>query len=150
MAALVEAEPAGAAGDLGDLPRLEVAPLLAVELRRLREEQRLAGEVDPVPEDVGRGADLRATGNEAVDLLAARRERHRTVEAGDRARVQLVELACETDHGAAAEGDDDGSGPQARDRAATRPVEGSLPLEESDLRLRERVPNEWQGLDGAE
>ena len=60
MAALVEAEAAGAARDLGDLPRLEVAPLLAVELRRLGEEQRLARQVDAVPEDVGRRADLGA------------------------------------------------------------------------------------------
>ena len=60
MAALVEAEAPGAAGDLRDLPRLEVAPLLPVELRRLGEEQRLARQVDAVAEHVGRGAHLRA------------------------------------------------------------------------------------------
>src|SRR5262249_6944074 len=58
MAALVEAVPPGASRDLRDLPRLEVAPLLAVELRRLGEEERLAREVDAVAEDVGRGAHL--------------------------------------------------------------------------------------------
>src|SRR5206468_11894256 len=52
VTALVEAETAGAAGDLRDLPRLEVAPLLPVELRRLGEEQRLARQIDAVPEDV--------------------------------------------------------------------------------------------------
>ena len=56
--ALDEAEAAGAAGDLRELPRQEVAPLLAVELRRLREEQRLAREVHAVAEHVGRDADL--------------------------------------------------------------------------------------------
>ena len=49
----------GAPRDLRDLPRLEVAPLLAVELRRLGEEQRLAREVDAVAEHVGRCAHLR-------------------------------------------------------------------------------------------
>src|SRR5207248_1558518 len=46
VAALVEAEAARAAGDLRNLPRLEVAPLLAVELRRLGEEERLARQID--------------------------------------------------------------------------------------------------------
>src|SRR5206468_5816006 len=128
------------AGDLCDLPRLEVAPLLAVELRGLGEEQRLAGEVDAVPEDVGRSADLRPTGDEAVDLLPSRSERHRAVEAGDRARVQLVQLARETDYRPAAEGHDDRGGAQARDRATAGPVERRLALEEADLGLGKRVP----------
>src|SRR5690242_21960933 len=84
------------------LPRLEVAPLLAVELRRLGEEERLAREVDAVAEDVGRRAHLRAAVDEAVDLLPPRRERHRAVEAGDATRVELVQLAREADHGPAA------------------------------------------------
>ena len=67
---LDEAEPAGSPGDLRELPRQEVAPLLPVELRRLREEKRLAGEVDAVPENVGRDADVGGTGDEALDLLA--------------------------------------------------------------------------------
>src|SRR5512142_2308426 len=66
---LVEAVAAGAAGDLGDLPRLEITPLLAVELRGLGEEERLAWEVDAVPQNIGRRANLRAPGDEAVDLL---------------------------------------------------------------------------------
>src|SRR5262249_46906521 len=80
VAALVEAEAARAPGDLRDLPRLEVAPLLAVELRRLGEEQRLARQVDAVPEDVGRRAHLGLPGDEAIDLLSPRCEGHRTVE----------------------------------------------------------------------
>jgi hypothetical protein len=150
VAALVEAEAARAARDLGDLPRLEVATLPAVELRRLGKEQRLAREVDSVPEDVGRRADLGAAGNEAVDLLAPRRERHRPVEAGDGAGMQLVQLAGEPDHGAAAEGDDDGPRAQAGDRAAAGPVERRLALEEANLGPRKRVPNEWQRLDRAQ
>ena len=59
MTALDEAEPACAAGDLRDLPRVQVAPLLAVELLRLGEEERLAGEVDAVAEHVGGAADRR-------------------------------------------------------------------------------------------
>ena len=81
--ALDESEPAGAARDLGELPGKEVAALLAVELRRLREEQRLAGQVDAVAEDVGRDADVGPAVEEPVDLLAARRERHRAVEHRD-------------------------------------------------------------------
>src|SRR5213075_1107769 len=69
VAALVEAEASGAAGDLRDLPGLEVAPLAAVELRRLGEEQRLAREVDAVTEHVSRGTHLRAAVDETVDLL---------------------------------------------------------------------------------
>ena len=87
---------------------------LAVELRRLGEEQRLAREVDAVPEDVGRDADVGRAGQEAVDLLAPRRERHRAVEHGDPARVQPVHLAREREHGLAAERDDD----RARCRAS--------------------------------
>src|SRR6476469_3226000 len=70
VAALVEAEASGAAGDLRDLPRLEVTPLAAVELRGLGEEQRLARQVDPVAEYVGRGTHLGAAVDEAVGLLA--------------------------------------------------------------------------------
>ena len=74
VSALDEAESAGSPGDLRELPRQEVAPLLPVELRRLREEERLAGEVDAVPENVGRDADVGGTGDEALDLLAPRRQ----------------------------------------------------------------------------
>src|SRR5690242_11513512 len=102
VAALVESEAPRASGDLRDLPRLEVAPLLAVELRRLGEEERLARQVDAVAQDVGRRAHLRRAGDEAVDLLPPRRERHRAVEAGDATRVELVQLAREADHGPAA------------------------------------------------
>src|SRR5690242_20990307 len=54
------------------LPRLEVAPLLAVELRRLGEEERLARQVDAVAQDVGRRAHLRRAGDEAVDRKSTR------------------------------------------------------------------------------
>ena len=56
MPSLDEPETAGASGDLRELPREQVTPLLAVELRRLGEEERLAREVHAVPEDVGRHA----------------------------------------------------------------------------------------------
>ena len=71
--ALDEAEAARATGDLGELPRQQVAALLAVELRRLREEERLAREIDPVTEHVRRDADVGGAGEEALDLLAPRR-----------------------------------------------------------------------------
>ena len=150
VAALVEAEAAGASRDLRDLPRLEVAPLLAVELLRLGEEQRLAREVHAVPEHVGRRAHLRGARDEAVDLLAARRERHRAVEHGDAAGVQLVQLAGEPDHRLAAERDDDGARLQAGDAALAEPVERRLALEEAELRIGKRVLDERQRLDRAE
>ena len=50
--ALDETEAARPAGDLCELPRQEVAPLLPVELRRLGEEKRLAREVDAVAKNV--------------------------------------------------------------------------------------------------
>src|SRR5205823_11635022 len=53
---LDEAEASRPARDLRQLPREQRSPLLPVELRRLREEERLAGEIDPVAEDVGRDA----------------------------------------------------------------------------------------------
>ena len=77
VTALDEAEAPGPTGDLREFPRQQVASRLAVELRRLREQQRLAGEVDAVPEHVRRDADVCLPVDEAVDLLAPRRERHR-------------------------------------------------------------------------
>ena len=64
--------------------------------------------------------------------------------------MKLVQLAREADHRAAAEGHDDRAGTQAGDRAAACPVERRLALEEADLGLRKRVPDEWQRLDRAE
>src|SRR6476659_873387 len=142
VAALVEAEAAGSAGDLRDLPGLEVAPFAAVEFRGLGEEQRLARQVDAWTEHVGRGTHLRPAVDEAVDLLFPRRERHRAVEAGDTTRMELVQLAGEADHGAAAEGDDHRAGAETGDAAAACPVERCLALEVANLDLRERVPHE--------
>src|SRR5205807_681464 len=130
VADLVEAEPAGAAGDLRDLPRLELAPLVPVELLRLGEEQRPAREVHAVAEDVGGRADLRGAGEEAVDLLAARRERHGAVQHRGLAGMVLVQVAGEPDHGATTERDDDRARPQTGDAAAADPLERSLALEE--------------------
>src|SRR6266404_8373999 len=123
VTALVKAEAPGAACDLRDLPRLEIATLLAVELLRLREEERLARQIHAVTEHVGRRAHLCRTGDEAVDLLAPRRERHRAVEHRDAAGVQLVQLAGEPDHGAAAERDDDRARAEPGDAALAEPVE---------------------------
>ena len=64
--------------------------------------------------------------------------------------MQLVQLAREADHRAAAEGHDDRAGAQAGDRAAARPIERRLALEEADLGLGKRVPDERQRLDRAE
>ena len=64
-----EAEPPRPAGDLRQLPRVEIAALLPVELRRLREQQRLAGQIDAVTEHVGGDADVRLPRDEPVDLL---------------------------------------------------------------------------------
>ena len=150
MAALVEAEATGAARDLRDLPRQEIAALVAVELVGLGEEQRLARQVDAVPEHVGRRAHLRGAGDEPVDLLAPRRERHRAVEHRDLAGMEEVELAREPDHGAAAERDDDRSRPEPGDAAAADPVERRLALEEPHLDVRKRIPHERQRLDRAE
>ena len=85
--ALDEAEAPGAARDLRELPRQQVAARLAVELRRLGEEQRLAGEVDAVPEHVRGDGDVGRAAEEAVDLLAARAERHGAVEDRDAVRA---------------------------------------------------------------
>ena len=64
--------------------------------------------------------------------------------------MELVQLAGEADHGTAAEGDDDRAGTEAVDAAPAGPVERRLALEEPDLGLRERVPDERQRLDGTE
>src|SRR5947209_10845820 len=119
MPALVEPVASGAARDLCDLPRLEIAALLSVELLRLREEQRLARQVHAVAEHVGRSAYLGGAGDEAVDLLAARRERHRAVQHRDAARMELIELAGEPDDRAAAERDDDRACTETGDAALT-------------------------------
>src|SRR5437764_4448667 len=146
----MEAEASRPTGDLRDLPRLEIAPLLPVELRRLGEEQRLAGEVDAVAEDVGRSADLRTSIDEAIDLLPPRGERHGAVETGDTTGMEPVQLARQADHGAATERDDHRAGAETVDSAPPGPVERRLPLEEANLDPRERVPDERQRLDGAE
>jgi hypothetical protein len=150
VAALDEPEAPGAPGDLGDLPRVQVAPLLAVELLRLGEEQGLARKVDAVPEHVRRAADVGLAVHEPLDLEPARSEWHRAVEDGDASRAAAVELAREREHGAPAERDHDRSRLQALERHLARPVERRLALEEADLGLRKRVLDERQRLDGPE
>ena len=150
MPALVKAEPTRAPRNLCNLPRQQVAPLLAVELRRLRKEQRLAGQVDAVAEHVRRRAHLRGARKEPVDLLAPRRKRHGSVQHGDLARMQQVQLAREPDHGATAERDDDSPRPKPNDPAPADPVERRLALEEPHVDLRERMPDERQRLDRSE
>ena len=105
--ALDEPEAPRAAGDLRELPRQQVTPRLAVELRRLGEEQRLAGKVDAVAEHVGGHGHVGRAAEEAVDLLPPRAERHGAVENRDAVRVQPVDLAREREHRLAAERDDD-------------------------------------------
>ena len=123
---------------------------MPVELLGLREEQRLARKVDAVAENVGRRADLGGAGEEAVDLLAPRPERHRAVQHRDLPRMQLVQLAGEPDHGAAAERDDHRAGAETDDAAAADPVERRLALEEAHLDVRERVLHERQRFNRAE
>jgi len=69
VTALVEAEAAGAACDLRDLPRQEIAALVPVELVGLRKEQRLARQIHAVTQHVGRSTHLGSSGDEPVDLL---------------------------------------------------------------------------------
>ena len=107
MAALDEPEAAGAAGDLRELPRQQIPSLDPVELRGLGEEEGLARQVDAVAEHVGRYTDLRAAREEAVDLLPARRERHRPVEHRDAVGPEPVDIARERQYGLAAERDHD-------------------------------------------
>ena len=126
MAALDEPEAARPAGDLGDLPGVEIAPLLAVELLRLGEEQRLAREIDAVPEHVRRAADVGLPVHEALDLEPTRRQRHRAVEHGDLPRLPAVQLAGEREHGTPAEGDDDGPGRRLWNETAPVQSSGAL------------------------
>ena len=150
MTALYEPEAAGAAGDLRDLPGVQISPLLAVELLRLGEEQRLAGKVDSVTEDVGRTADRGLAADEPLDLQPAGCKRHRAVQHGDLPRLPPVELACKGEHCAPAERDHDGAGPKALERDRTGPVERRLALEEAHLSLWEGVLDQRQRLDRAE
>lgn len=133
VTALDQPEAAGSARDLGDLPGVEIAPLDAVELRRLGEEQRFAGQVDAVPEHVRGGAEIGLPVQESVDLDAARGERHRAVENGHPAGVAAVQLAREREDGAATERDDDSARPESVERDLAGPVERRLALEEADL-----------------
>src|SRR4051794_29448407 len=149
-AALVEPVAARAPGDLCDLPRFEVAALAAVELLRLREEQRLAREIDAVAEHVGGHAHLGGTGEKPVDLLTTRREWHRAVKHGDASRPQGIQLARKTDHRAPAERDDNRSRPEPGNAFLPEPLERRLALEETDVDLRECMLDEQKRLDRAE
>ena len=148
--ALDQPETAGSSRDLRELPGQQVASLLAVELVRLGEEKRLARKVDAVPENVRRDTDIGGSGEEAVDLLASRRERHRAVENGDAARMQAIHLAGEREHGAAAERDDDRAWGQRPERPLADELERELPLEELQLVLGKRALHERERIDGAE
>ena len=150
MPALDEAEASGATRDLRELPRQERPSRLAVELRRLGEQKRLAREVHAVPEDIGRDAYLRGPGEEAVDLLAPGGQRHRAVEHRDLARMPPVHLACEREHGTAAERDDDGARRQRLQRPLADEVQGQLSLEDLELGLRERSIDERKRVERAE
>src|SRR5262245_26138083 len=147
MAALYEPETPRAACDLGEFPGQEVAALLPVELRRLREEERLAGEVDPMAEDIGRDADVRGAREKALDLLTSRRERHRAVEDGDPAGVDAVHLTCKREHGAPAERNDDSPGRERPEGSSSDELERQLALEDLQLVPWERAIDEWERID---
>ena len=150
VAALDEPEPAGTARDLRQLPGQERPSLLSVELRRLGEEKRLAREVDAMAEHVRRDAHVRGTREEAIDLLAARGERHRAVEDRDPAGMQAVHFAGEGEHRAAAERDHDGSRRERAERARADELERQLALEELQLVLGKRPLDERQRVERAE
>ncbi len=150
MPALDEAEATRAPRDLRELPRQEVTPFLAVELRRLREEERLAREVHAVAEHVGRDADVGGAREEAVDLLAPRGERHRAVEHGDATGMEPVHLTCEREHRATAEGDDDRARRERAKRALADELERELALEDLQLVPGERAVDERERVEGAE
>ena len=150
VAALDEPEAAGAAGDLRELPRQQVPPLDPVELRRLGEEEGLARQVDAVAEHVGRDTDLGGAREEAVDLLPARRERHRAVEHGDAVGPEPVDLAREREHGLAAERDDDRARRERAQLSRADELERQLPLVDAQLGVGERAAHERQRVERAE
>ena len=88
--------------------------------------------------------------DEAVDLLAPRRERHRAVENRHPPGLQAVHLACQREHRLAAEGDDHGARCQRAQHPLTDPLERQLALEDADLGLRKRVLDEGQRVERAE
>ena len=101
-------------------------------------------------EHVGRDAHVGAAVEEAVDLLAPRRERHRAVEHRDAAGMEPVDLAGEREHRLAAERDDDRSRREPAELARADELERKLPLVDPELCLRERTPNERQRVERAE
>ena len=103
-----------------------------------------------MPEHVRRDADVGGSREEAVDLLASRRERHRAVENGDAARMQSIHLPGEREHRAAAERDDDRARRQRPERPLADELERELPLEDLQLVLGERALDERERIDGAE
>ncbi len=150
VSALDESEAPRPAGDLRELPREQVAPVLAVELRRLGEQQRLAGQVDTVPENVGRDAHVRPTLEEAVDLLAARAERHGAVEDRDPTGMHAVDLAGEREHRLAAERHEHAPRCHGAQLHGADPLERELALEHLHLDPGKRLLDERQRVERAE
>ena len=101
-------------------------------------------------EDVGGDAHVRRAREEAVDLLAARRQRHRAVQHRDAPGMQAVHLAREREHGLPAEGDDDRALAERAQRALADELERQLPVEHPELRLRERALHERQRVERAQ
>jgi hypothetical protein len=150
VAALDEAEATRAAGDLRELPREEVAPGLSVELVRLGEEERLAWQVDTVAENVRGDAHVRGARQEAVDLLAPRRERHRSVEDGDAPRMQPVDLSGQSEHGLAAERHENRALAERAERPLAHELERQLPFEDLQLGLWEGALDERERVERAQ
>ena len=101
-------------------------------------------------EDVGRDAHVRPAVEEAVDLLAPRRERHRAVEHRDPAGMEPVDLAGEREDRLAAERDDDRSRREPAELARADELERELPLVHPELGVRERTPDQRQRVERAE
>ena len=95
-----------------------------------------------MPEDVGRDAHLRGAGEEAVDLLAPRGERHRAVEHCNPVRLDAVDLTREREHRLAAEGDENRAGRQTAELPGADELERELALVHPELGVRKRAPDE--------
>ena len=103
-----------------------------------------------MPEDVGRDADLRGAGEEAVDLLAPRGERHRAVEHRNPVGLHPVDLTGEREHRLAAEGDENGAGGQSAKLPLADELERQLPLVHPELGVGKRAPHERERVERAE
>ena len=103
-----------------------------------------------MPEHVGCDAGIRRPGEEAVDLLASRCERHRPVQHRDATGVKPVELAREREHGLATEGDDHRARRESAQLARPDELERQLALVHAELGVGERPTDERERVERPE